>query len=91
MAGSFQTDVLPLFTQPSIKHMNRIGVKLDDFGYMSDAAGDSDYPDHANARHVYARLDGTEQPQMPPGGPFWDDDMLKTLSDWMNVAPAFAP
>jgi hypothetical protein len=91
MAGSFQTDVLPLFTQPSIKHMNRIGVKLDDFGYMSDAAGDSDYPDHANARHVYARLDGTEQPQMPPGGPFWDDDMLKTLSAWMNVAPAFEP
>ncbi|MDQ3279986.1 MAG: hypothetical protein M3Q69_01070 [Acidobacteriota bacterium] len=91
MAGSFKGDVLPLFTQPSLKHMNRLGVHLDDYAYMSDAAGDSTYPDHANARHVYARLDGSEQPQMPPRGPFWTDAMLKTLSDWMNVAPAFEP
>jgi hypothetical protein len=91
MAGSFNADGLPLFTQPSIKHMKRIGVQLDDFGYMSDAAGNSHYPDHANANHVYARLAGTETPQMPPGGPFWDAAMLKTLSDWMNVAPAYEP
>jgi len=91
MAGSFKTDVLPLFTQPSIKHMKRLGVLLDDFAYMSNAAGDSDFPDHANANHVYARLDGTETPQMPTGGPYWDDDMLKTLSDWMNVSPTYEP
>lgn len=91
MAGSFKTNVLPLFNQPAIKHMGRLGVKLDNYDYMSNPAGDSTYPDHANANHVYGRLSGSESPRMPPGGPFWTDAQLKTLSDWMNVDPKYQP
>jgi hypothetical protein len=48
---------------------------------MSDGAGDGAYPDHANARHVYAKLTGDE---MPPGGPFWPQDRLLLFKDWMD-------
>ena len=38
------------------------GVLLDDFNYMSDPTGDGVFADHANGRHVYARLTGEEHP-----------------------------
>lgn len=91
MAGSFQTDVLPLFRPQDIQHMNAMGVKLNQFDWMSNPAGDGKYPDHAHANHVYARLAGTETPRMPSGGPFWTDAQLETLHDWMTVAPAYQP
>ena len=92
MAGSFQTDVLPLFTPQDIQHMKGMGVRLNQFSYMSNPAGDGTFPDHANANHVYARLAGTsEGDQMPLGGPYWSPAQLKTLSDWMNVAPTYQP
>ena len=92
MAGSFQTDVLPLFTPADIQHMKGMGVRLSQFAYMSNPAGDGTYADHANANHVYARLAGTsEGDRMPLNGPYWTDAQLKTLSDWMNVAPTYQP
>src|SRR5213593_85142 len=86
MAGSFQTDILPLFTPADIQHMKGMGVRLNQYAWMSNPGGDSKYTDHANANHVYARLAGTsEGDQMPLGGPYWTADQLKKLSDWMNV------
>ena len=38
----------------------RPGVLLTDYTYMGNPAGDGAFGDHANARHVFARLMGTE-------------------------------
>jgi hypothetical protein len=46
--------------------------------------GDAVYADHANARHVYGRLSGTESGRMPLGGPYWSLAMLQIFSDWMK-------
>ena len=81
---SFQTDVAPLFSAGQVGCMGAQGVQLDDYGYMSDPSGDVSHPDHANARHVYARLSGTEFPRMPPGGPFFSAAHLQTFLDWMT-------
>jgi len=45
---SFEADILPLFTQIDIEHMDRLKVNLSDYAYMSDPRND-----HANAHHVY--------------------------------------
>jgi hypothetical protein len=82
MAGSYKTDILPMFRPLDIKHMKAMGVMLDDYNWMSQPA---------NAQEVYDRLSGKETPQMPPGGPYWDAGMLQKLSDWMNVAPTYQP
>jgi hypothetical protein len=79
MAGSFKTDVLPLFRPIDIKHMKPMRVKLDNHTWMSN-------PD--NAQNVYDKLASKE---MPPDGPFWSDAQLKVLSDWMNVDPKYQP
>jgi len=60
------------------------GVTLDDYSFMSDAQGNSEFPDHASARGVYARLVGTDQPRMPMGGPFWSADQLSVFASWME-------
>lgn len=78
------TQVSALFTPRDTLCMNSKGVLLTDYVYMSDQAGDSTYPDHANANHVYARLTGTEQPQMPMGGPFWTQTNLDLFNQWMQ-------
>ena len=59
---SYSKDVKPLFRQRDIDCMNPFGVLLDDFNYMSDPTGDGVFADHANGRHVYARLTGEEHP-----------------------------
>lgn len=79
MAGSFQTDVLPLFRPVDIQHMQRMGVKLNDYTWMSVPANAQDVYDHLSSQ------------SMPPGGPYWDAAQLKILSDWMNVAPTYQP
>jgi hypothetical protein len=56
--------------------MQRYNVRLDDYGYMSEAAGD-----HANARAVLKTL--TEE-KMPPGGPFWTQEQLDLFAKWMS-------
>jgi hypothetical protein len=60
------------------------GVQLADYNYMSDSSGDAEFADHANARHVLARLVGDEKPKMPKGGPFWSDDQIGVYQKWIN-------
>lgn len=82
MAGSFKTEILPLFRDEDIDCMSAFGVELDNYEWMSK-------PDHAN--NVYLRLTGDRQPRMPEGGPYWSEGQLKKLYDWINVDPKFQP
>ena len=72
---SFERDIKPLFRQVDIDHMSGFDVLLDDYGYMSDGK---------NAQSVLDFLNGTRQPQMPPGGPFWSVEQLALFSRWME-------
>ena len=84
MATSFAADVSPLFLPLDTHCMKPQGVHLKDYGYMSDAAGDGDYPDHANARHVLARVKGDETPRMPLGAPDWSVAKIGILQNWIT-------
>lgn len=81
---SFATDIVPMFRPGDVQCMNGFGVSLADYAYMSDAAADAMYKDHANARHVLGRLEGTETPRMPKGGPFWNAVKLDKFKQWMD-------
>jgi hypothetical protein len=81
---SFAQDIAPLFNQQDIACMSRFGVLLSDPSYMSDATGSDQFPDHANARNVHARLTGAATPRMPMGGPYWSDDQLQLFNQWMT-------
>jgi molybdenum cofactor biosynthesis MoaF-like protein len=84
-APSFASDIKPMFSMGQIICMRNKGVHLDDFVYMSDSSGDGAFPDHAKARHVFARLRGDPPGQrMPPGGPFFTQAMLDKFEAWMN-------
>lgn len=74
-AVSFAKDILPLFRSMDIDHMSPMGVLLDDYSYMSDPA---------NAKSVYEYLSGAQEPQMPPGGPYWSADQLALFERWMS-------
>jgi hypothetical protein len=84
MDTSFAKDIAPLFTDGDTRCMGGMGVHLRDFDYMSEPSGDGTFPDHANARHVLARLRGTETPRMPPGGAYWTDAQLALFESWME-------
>lgn len=89
MAVSFQNDILPLFTQTDIQHMKGMGVLLDDYAYMSNPAGGTvvtcgPFTDHCNASAVLAALNGTCQPQMPMGGPYWSAAQIQLFQQWMT-------
>lgn len=81
---SFDKDVKPLFSARDIQCMSRHRVLLDDYRYMAEPIGDAKFDDHANARHVFARLSGRETPRMPQGGPFWSQTQLDIFRDWME-------
>lgn len=72
---SFERDIRPLFRPVDIQHMSAMEVPLDDYAYMSE---------EQNAQSVYEYLNGTQQPQMPPGGPFWSKDQLSLFARWME-------
>ena len=72
---SFERDIKPLFRQIDIDHMSGMGVMLDDYAYMSD---------EQNAQAVLEFVDGTRQPQMPPGGPFWSNEQIELLRRWIE-------
>jgi hypothetical protein len=84
MAVSFANDIAKLFLAVDLACMCRKGVHLADYSYMSAASGDPTFPDHANARHVMARLTGDEKPRMPKGGPFWSDKQISLYQKWMD-------
>jgi len=72
---SFERDIRPLFRQIDVDHMDPMGVTLGDYEWMSDAG---------NAQSVYDYLSGAQEPQMPPGGPYWSEEQLETFSRWMS-------
>ena len=86
MLPSFAVDIAGLFRSVDVSCMANVGdgIFINDYAYMSDPKGDEVFPDYANARHVYARLAGTETPRMPKGGPFWSEDSLQLLKSWID-------
>ena len=60
--------------------MEGVGVMLADHKWMSD-------PD--NAKRVYDSLSADADTRMPPGGPYWSDEQMKKLSDW--IAGGYQP
>ncbi len=76
---SFAADIKPLFRPVDIAHMNRHGIKLDDYSYMSDAADN-----HGNAEAVQRTLtpQGGSPPSMPPGGPYWTPEQVTLFAKW---------
>lgn len=77
----FAADILPRFRPGDISCMRRHRVRLGEFGWMTDPAGDAAYPEHAHAHHVYARLaDGT----MPPEAP-WPAAAVALFKSWMDL------
>ena len=83
MAVSFAQDIVPLFSARDMTCMSRRGVEPSGTPYMSHAAGDGTYPDHANARDVFAHLTGDAPPRIPLGAPAWIDAQLDTFKQWM--------
>lgn len=86
---SYAEAIRPLFRQQDIDHMRPFDVNLDEYSWISDAAGGNigfcnNFDDHANARNVFAFLTGDCLPQMPLGGPFWGQDKLDINQRWMD-------
>ena len=85
MPVSFDADIKPLFRPRDINCMNGHGVRLANYGFMADPAGDENYPDHAHARKVFCFLSaGACAPRMPLGGPYWSDAQLTLYQQWMD-------
>jgi hypothetical protein len=76
MPVSFAKDIVPLFRPIDIEHMKPAGILLDNYAYMSNAAGG-----YANATAV---LNVLKNRSMPPGGPFWTQDQLDLFANWMS-------
>jgi len=75
---SFEADILPLFTQKDIKHMDPMGVRLSDYAYMSDPSND-----HVNAHRVYECVSIGEMPPANSGEESWQPDQVELFSRWM--------
>jgi hypothetical protein len=75
-APSFKNDILPLFRQVDIAHMQPMGVLLNDYAFMSMPA---------NAQNVYSYLTGNNHPRMPLGGPYWSSAQLALFDRWMTT------
>lgn len=87
MPKSYATDILPLFRDRDLACMARREVMLEDPAFMCAPAGDAHFPDHANARQVFARLTDEMRP-MPPDGR-WPRSQIDAYADWM--ADGFQP
>ena len=76
---SFQADILPLFTQMDIDHMDPLRVHLSDYAYMSDPKND-----HASAHHVYECVSIGEMPPPSSGEAPWGPEQVELFSRWMT-------
>jgi len=74
---SFARDIRPLFRDVDISHMEPHGIKLDDYNFMSD-------PDNANKVLEALSPRESDQPLMPPGGPYWTADQLALFAQWQR-------
>jgi hypothetical protein len=80
-APGYDADIRPKFRPGDITCMQRRHVNLGNAAWMCDPAGNSTYPDHANARRVY---DALSQGLMPPDSP-WPADWIATYQSWMQA------
>ena len=73
---SFQKDILPLFTETDIEHMNDQEIYLSDYEYMKQ-------PENASAV-----LESLENGSMPPtwggGGGAWPEDKVQLFRSWVE-------
>ena len=74
---SFARDIKPLFRAVDISHMNRYGVKLDDYTFMSN-------PDNANQVLGTLSPQNAQPPSMPPGGPYGTAHQLALFAQWQK-------
>lgn len=75
MSVSFKTDILPMFTQQDIDHMQGFGVSLDDYSYMSQSD---------NAKGVYDQVSSHQMPPSGSGEQPWTDTQVQTLKTWID-------
>src|SRR5688500_4161706 len=80
MSLTYVDTIRPKFRNVDIACMAPRGVKLSDATWMCDPAGNHGYPDHGNARRVYAELC---RGAMPPGHK-WSQDWLDEYQNWMT-------
>jgi len=73
---TYYQDILPLFTPLDIDCMRGRGVYLASYGYMKD---------EGNANEVLSMLQPDADPRMPYGGPYWSQDNLDLLQQWINT------
>ena len=78
---SFEKDIKPMFRPVDIAHMKPMGVKLDDYGYMSDP--NANYANAAQVQDTLSPQNGAE-PTMPPGGPYWTAEQLALFAKWRS-------
>jgi hypothetical protein len=72
---SFQSDILPLFTQMDVDHMEGFGVELASYDYMKQ-------PD--NAKAVYAQVWTGSMPPPGSGEERWSEDQVALLKAWID-------
>jgi len=72
---SFKSDILPLFTQMDIDHMQGFGVELDSYDYMKDPG---------NAKSVYYQVSQKLMPPAHSGEDPWSEDKVALFDDWME-------
>src|SRR3954452_12840333 len=76
-AVSFQSDILPLFTNGDVDHMSQQGVNLDQYTYMKQPA---------NAQQVYDQVSSGSMPIDDNGSPVrtWSQDQVQLFKSWMD-------
>ena len=78
---SFASDVKPLFRAIDVAHMKPMGIKLDDYVYMSDPA--NNYQNADDVQQALSPQDGNP-PAMPPTGPYWSAEQLAMFARWRS-------
>jgi hypothetical protein len=76
-AVSFQSDIVPLFTNDDVDHMSQQGVNLDQYTYMKQPA---------NAQAVYDQVSSGSMPIDDNGSPVrtWSQDQVQLFKSWMD-------